>query len=163
MHPVIIWRTQIPRLPHPWHLGKAFVYPYVGVVGFFTALLALCWTLLGVNPIEACLDFLLESAVVLSPLVLKLGIVWLIYTGAYLLSLLQYELALVIPLAGTAAAVPIFHAKAACFRLAASLGRWVPRPIPTKTSVCSSQYRHYASWTNPAACGWKAGLHPQRE
>ena len=87
MHAVIRWRTQIPRLPHPWHLGKAFVYPYVGVVGLFTALLALCWTLLGVNPIEACVDFLVESAIVLSPLMLKLGIIWLVYTAAYALSL----------------------------------------------------------------------------
>ena len=163
IYPTIRWRFRPHRLPHPGHLAKAFFYPYMGVVGLFTAVLAICWMLLGVNPVGRCVDFIAESTIVLSPLMLKLGVIWLIYAAAYVLSLFQYELALVIPLAGTAAAVPIFHAKAACFRLAASLGRWVPRPIPTKTSACSSQYRHYASWTNPAACGWKVGLHPQRE
>ena len=26
---VIRWQTRLPRLPHPWHLGKAFIYPYI--------------------------------------------------------------------------------------------------------------------------------------
>lgn len=122
IYPIIRWRTQPPRLPHPWHLGKAFIYPYIGVVGLYTAVLAICWMLLGINPVEACLDFLLESAIVLSPLIVKLGILWLIYTGAYLLSLLQYELTLVLPIASAAAAITVSRATIAAHRHRGTLG-----------------------------------------
>ena len=95
--------------------------PFVYVMGSFTALLALVLTLMGVDPIRPCLDFLMESTIALTPLVVKLAIFWLVYATAYALALFQYELAAVVPISCAAAAVPIACALEASLRQAASL------------------------------------------
>ncbi len=148
------WRRRVTQLPNPILLGRAFLMPFVYVVGGSAILLGIAGAAIGLNPVEVSVDFLAKTGAVLIPMVLKLLVIWLVYTAVYMVAILRYELAV---------AIPVSCALEFVFKVAAPMRHWDLHPTRIVMPVHSPAHQTSRSVCKLRIHGWEAGLPPQQE
>lgn len=136
----------------PTRLARAFLWPFVIVIGGAMAMLMLAAVSVGLDPVAFAGDFLADAAVAVSPIAMQLLVIWAIYTTLYLL--LAWDVRYYAP-RGNAIADPTLGAFVGLLRLGAKAA------LVMRLQPCQqAQYRLDRAIPSPA---WSPGTHPQIE
>ena len=137
----------------PTRLARAFLWPFVIVIGGAMAMLMLAAVSVGLDPIAFAGDFLADAAVAVSPIAMQLLVIWAIYATLYLL--LAWDVRYYAPRANAIADPALGAFVGFLLRLGAKVA------LVMRLQLCQqAQYRPDRAIPSPA---WSPGTHPQIE
>ena len=137
----------------PARLARTFLWPFVIVVGGATAMLMLAAVSVGLDPVAFAGDFLADAAVAVSPMAMRLLMIWAIYTTLYLL--LAWDVRYYAPRANAIADPPVGAFVGFLLHLEAKVA------LVMRLQPCRQvQHRLDRAIPSPA---WSPGTHPQIE
>lgn len=144
--------TRKNRALTPIALAWAMILPFIWVVGGAALMLALAAITVGIDPAPFVAEFLADATVVLTPLALKLGGIWVAYTAIYFALTWAYRPSF----------DPFKDIDQPQGKLSDHLGVGSLQHVIVALGYCLTLLKRRPFWTG-VGLSWAPGAHPQIE